>query len=1147
MRRLEILVILFGSLAATRSLAQVPADPGSGTITDFPMPEIGTALWRGMQVHYAIINGHPIYQADIILDNLIFGPLPIDASRGEQPASTPSRESPRTLGVIYSNSLWPKVGGIYQIPYIITNASTNLSTAIAEYNTTFSGLIQWVPQTTQTDYVNFYISPADGSGEGHSYIGRIGGEQTVDFGTSISVGNLLHEMGHATGLYHEQSRTDRNTYVTVDYNHFQAAVLSADAVATNNAWIYGPYDYASIMEYPGLSFSTDGSPAIQTIPAGIPLDNGNSYTTADIDTIRRIYSAALASVTVDTNPTGLQVIVDGTTVTTPQTYTNWALNSNHTLAIPPGLSNSGLQSQAASPINGQSPGDLYYQFGRWNDGGAASHSIAITAGSGTPGYPPTSPGQTVYTADFVQWVPFSPSPNGSYPPGAGTLTTTPAPTIFAGVGQFFRADQNVAFNANPAPGYNFNGWYGSGGLYFCGFSCSFHANPLNVNDSITTGVEPGFTKSQVTSISTNPPGLTVQIDGATYTSPTIFSPDPNLNGSAWASGTSHTVYVTSPQNPWSPNTSYVWSNWSDGQAQSHQSTVPTGNSTITANFTTQVGLVLATNSSNNCAGTVAANPPGPSNAGTIVTFTAAPGAGFVFAQWEGALSGSTNPFTGPANQEQFVQADFNIISSPLTITSLSPSSAGAMTGPFTLTINGTGFTPPGGSGETGSYAYVLYNNSFVYRALTYIGPTQLQIPILAADIANSGAIGILVENFVNSSCAVTANAQFVVTTASSASTTTAVGLISPEPSAVGQAYSVAYSVTSGGGTPSGNVNVSDGFAGNTCRVAAGNCTITSTTAGLKTITVSYSGSGTFASSLGTKSHSVYGAQPISVSPASGSAGRQVFSFVAQDTLGENSIQYTQLLYSKNGINALNACYISYDPTANVFYLLSDDTTQWYGLLGGSTNNIGNAQCTISGATSGSTKSGTDLTVNVDIGFRSAFAGVKTVYQFSGDTTGNGSGWQQMGTWSDTGDANLVEIVSLTPNSGSGVSQRFAAVVQEGGGANTIAFAQLVMNAGLNGINACFIHYDRASNIFYLLNDAGTGWFGLIAGSSTQVQNSQCILQGVGSGGTVSGSNLTITYNLSFTGSFVGAKQIYLQAVDQTGIIEVWHQIANWTP
>ncbi len=289
------------------------------------------------------------------------------------------------------------------------------------------------------------------------------------------------------------------------------------------------------------------------------------------------------------------------------------------------------------------------------------------------------------------------------------------------------------------------------------------------------------------------------------------------------------------------------------------------------------------------------------------------------------------------------------------------------------------------------------------------------------------------------------------------------------------------------------------------------------------------------------------AQPVSVSPDSGSAGRQVFNFAAQDTLGANSIRYTQFLYSKSGISALNACYISYDPTANVFYLLSDDTTQWYGLSGGSGNNIGNAQCTIFGATSGSTKSGNNLTVNVDIGFRSGFAGLKNIYQFSGDTLGEGSGWRSMGTWSDTGDLNLVEIASLTPNSGGGVSQTFTAVVKEGGGGNTIAFAQLVMNTGLNGYNACFIHYDRASNVFYLLNDAGTGWSGLFAGSAAQVQNSQCILQGVGSGGIVSGSNLTITYNLSFTGSFTGARQIYMQAVDQAGIIEVWHQTASWTP
>ena len=93
----------------------------------------------------------------------------------------------------------------------------------------------------------------------------------------------------------------------------------------------------------------------------------------------------------------------------------------------------------------------------------------------------------------------------------------------------------------------------------------------------------------------------------------------------------------------------------------------------------------------------------------------------------------------------------------------------------------------------------------------------------------------------------------------------------------------------------------------------------------------------------------------------GTTGRQVFSFVARDGPGASSIQYAQFLFSKSGLSALNACYISYDPVANVFYLLSDDMTQWYGLLGARTTPIGNAQCTIYGSTSGSTKVGTDLT------------------------------------------------------------------------------------------------------------------------------------------------------------------------------------------
>ncbi len=86
--------------------------------------------------------------------------------------------------------------------------------------------------------------------------------------------------------------------------------------------------------------------------------------------------------------------------------------------------------------------------------------------------------------------------------------------------------------------------------------------------------------------------------------------------------------------------------------------------------------------------------------------------------------------------------------------------------------------------------------------------------------------------------------------------TLTIGAISPEPSQVGQPYSVIYSVISASGTPTGNVMVSDGSASCTGTVAAGSCALASTTFGTKTITVSYGGDGHFAPRSGTASHVV---------------------------------------------------------------------------------------------------------------------------------------------------------------------------------------------------------------------------------------------------------------------------------------------------
>jgi len=287
--------------------------------------------------------------------------------------------------------------------------------------------------------------------------------------------------------------------------------------------------------------------------------------------------------------------------------------------------------------------------------------------------------------------------------------------------------------------------------------------------------------------------------------------------------------------------------------------------------------------------------------------------------------------------------------------------------------------------------------------------------------------------------------------------------------------------------------------------------------------------------------------PISVNPASGSSASQSFSFVARNANGAAQIKYVQFLFSRAGLAAPNACYVNYDTNANTFYLLSDDAKQWYGVVAGSAGNIGNAQCTIYGSGSGSSPSGTDLTVTVALSFRTAFAGLKNVYLLAGDAQRVPSVWQPVGTWSDLGNPNLVQITSFAPSSGAGSSQIFTATISDGLGPSSIALQQLLVNTTLSPADGCFVQYDPVGNVFYLMNDAGTVSSSLVPGSATQVSNSQCVLHGTGSNGLKSGSTLALAFNLTFTAAFSGIKQVYMQGVDNAGIIEVWHPVGTWNP
>lgn len=81
--------------------------------------------------------------------------------------------------------------------------------------------IQWAPRTTaDNDYV--YIMPDRGC---YSMVGRTGGRQTLSLGNGcIQKGIIIHEMMHAVGFFHEQSRTDRDDFITIMWSNIQVRV-----------------------------------------------------------------------------------------------------------------------------------------------------------------------------------------------------------------------------------------------------------------------------------------------------------------------------------------------------------------------------------------------------------------------------------------------------------------------------------------------------------------------------------------------------------------------------------------------------------------------------------------------------------------------------------------------------------------------------------------------------------------------------------------------------------------------------------------------------------------------------------------------------------------------------------------------------------
>jgi uncharacterized repeat protein (TIGR01451 family) len=701
--------------------------------------EVRSGWWHGMPVTYAVVDGQAIAEGDIVLGSA--AELAASAPPGLPPGPG---FRPRGLAIGYVSQLWPAVGGVYEIPYTIQTGTPILASVISYVNSTLSGVIQLVPQTNQPNYVTFNFNPSDLSGYCEANEGMAGGQQFISGSINCSFTGICHEIGHAIGLLHEHQRPDRNSYVVLTpANSDKPYLLGNFDFFADDFQTIGLYDYASVMHYPAFSFTKNNLPVLESIPAGIPLSNPTGYSAGDVDAIKRLYGFAPSSVTIVTNPPGLTIIVDGTTYTSPQTF-SWALKSRHTLNLPP-------DPQLTSPNDGAT-----YQFAKWNDRGARSHSITVIGGSGQLTSPAANPATTVYEANYVRLWPFSISAS---PAGSGSVSVTPTPqSVFNG--SFFVDRQQITASTTPNSGYNFYGWFQAP------FTPAYPqgANPypflIQAPESTLQAVLTTFPVTTIGETITGPnkwnPPMYATVDSDTYVPlPQGYSQD--QSGAAWAPGTSHSISVLSPEAPVTTNVSYTWNHWSDGGAQTHNITASSsGVKSIAASYTP---VYRSYTYAENACGTVDYSQSCPNNDcsfpdGTVLTMTATPtaGNGMVFAGWTGDLTGTTNPQTVTVHDEFLPVGNFNIVPTIISAATVSPASpVKTASGAPALTVTGAGFV-------NGSF-YAYWNN--IFRTSTVVTPTQATIQLDAGDLSAAGAQLLQVSNF-TSGCGAYAFTQVLV-------------------------------------------------------------------------------------------------------------------------------------------------------------------------------------------------------------------------------------------------------------------------------------------------------------------------------------------------------------------------------------------------